>query len=173
MMQLTYQPAFDPYHTAYRLLRLREFVLQKRSLHEDQIKILDFYLLFPFRIEGLRLSPTHRKYRKLSSHYSGMKPYGELPDDRILFGRMGPLQIAALDTLAVKGLINGEFYETGTIAKTAEELHDALRARLAAANAAQSDLMEFLDVLASEYDLLGKDGLKDRSQLMEYRYDAI
>jgi hypothetical protein len=34
-------------------------------------------------------------------------------------------------------------------------------------------LEEFLRVLASEYNLAGSDGLKDRTGLLEYRHDAV
>ena len=41
------------------------------------------------------------------------------------------------------------------------------------ANAENAELISFLDVLASEYVLLGTNGLKGRTKLLEYRYDAI
>lgn len=172
-MQLSYQPAFDPYHAVYRFLRLRETVLNIGPLHEDHLKILDFYLLFPFRIEGLRLKQAHRKYRRLASKYNFAKPYGDLPEDRALFSRMEALQSAALDTLASKNLIDGNLYKSGTVDTTTENPPAALIERLYLDNTQQEDLISFLEVLAGEYELLGVDGLKDRSRLMEYRYDAI
>ena len=173
MMQLTYQPAFDPYHAVYRFLRLREAVLQTKTLHEDQLKILDFYLLFPFRLDALRVQTGHRKYRKLAAQFSSKKPYGELPEDRVLFERMDSIQTAALDTLAIKGLIDEKLYLTGTISSTSVQLVGPLKQRVEADNEAESELVEFLTVLASDYELLGSNGLKDRSRLMEYRYDAV
>lgn len=173
MMQLSYQPAFDPYHAVYRFLRLCKTVLAGRSLHEDHLRILDFYLLFPFRIDEIRLKRPHQKFKKLAKKFEKAKPYGELPEDKVLFARMQPLQTAALDTLATKDLIDAELYRTGTIGTTDEQVSAQVAERIRADNETQKDLIEFLTVLATEYELLGDDGLKDRTKLMEYRYDAI
>lgn len=173
MTQLSYQPAFDPYHAIYRFLRLRNSVFANQPVHKDQARILDYYLLFPFRIEDIKLKRPHLKYKKLAKQLANTKPYGELPDDRILFGRMQPLQIAAFDTLAGKRLIDPKKYETGTVTATQNSLSEEIAARIEADNEAQRDLVEFMDILVAEYPLLGSDGLKDRTGLMEHRYDAI
>src|SRR5574344_1838724 len=97
MTQLCYQPAFDPFHAIYRLLRLRDSVLRIVALPTDHIRILDYYLLLPFRMDCVRLQPKHRKFKKLSDTYSYAKPYGEIPEDRVLFNRMSAIQTAALE----------------------------------------------------------------------------
>lgn len=173
MMQLSYQPAFDPYHAVYRLLRICRSVLAGKSLHDDHMRILDFYLLFPFRIDEIRLKKPHQRFKKLARQFSAAKPYGELPEDKVLFGRMQPLQTAAFDTLATNNLIDTSLYQTGTIRPTDNSINPALAQRLDADNTNQADLMNFLATLATEYELLGTDGLKDRTKLMEYRYDAV
>jgi len=173
MNQLSYQPAFDPFHAVFRLLRLREAVLSDGPLHEDHLKILDFYLLFPFRIDGIRLQPGHRKFRRLAKQYSGTKPYGDYPEDRVLFGRMNTMQSVALGTMSAKHLIDPKEYDLGTVLRTDQSITDDLRGRVSATNAEEVDLVEFLGVLARDYDLLGGDGLKSRSKLMEHRYDAV
>lgn len=173
MMQISYQPAFDPYYAVYRLLRLRQVVLINQKLHRDHLKILDFYLQFPFRIDDLRLQQSDRKYRRLAKEYLRSKPYGDLPDDRILFNRMSPIQSAALDTLAVKGLIDRNLYDSGTVKSADTHIPPHLLERINADNAEQSGLMSFLITLATDYELLGSNGLKDRSGLMDHRYDAV
>ena len=173
MMQISYQPAFDPYHSAYRLLRLMDAVLHRRALHKDHVRILDFYLLFPFRIAGIRMQASHRKYRRLAEKYAEKKPYSQLPEDRILFNRMSTIQTTALDTLAQGGVINIEAYRKGFVDFDKAPLPEPITQRLKNDNEAEADLIEFLQILAIDYPLLGCDGLKDRSQLLEYRYDAI
>jgi hypothetical protein len=69
MIQLTYEPAFDAYHTVYRLLRLRPIIEKSGPLHRDLVRIIDFYQLFPHRIENIRLMPAHRKYRRLGASF--------------------------------------------------------------------------------------------------------
>lgn len=173
MIQLSYQPAFDPFHAVFRLLRLREAVLKDGPLDKDHLKILDFYLLFPFRIDGIRLQQGHRKFRRLATQYAAAKPYGDQPEDRVLFGRMNTMQTVALDTMSAKRLIDSKKYELGTVVRADTIIPDDLAARVTEANTEEADLVSFLGVLAREYHLLGNDGLKSRSGLMEHRYDAI
>ena len=171
-MHLTYQPAFDAFHTVFRMMRIREDILPPSQLTKDHARIIDFYLLFPFRISGIRLLPRHKKYRKLSEKYQSLKPYGNMPDDRVIFRRMTPIQLSSLDTMAVKGYIDQSRYEHGILKTSEIPLNEALKSRIDAINTTQSDLIEFLAALATEYHLLGADGLKARTGLMEHAYDA-
>jgi hypothetical protein len=80
MIQLSFQPAFDSFHAVYRILRLGTIINQFGPLHIDFVRILDFYLLFPFRIGEIRLHPQHRKFKKLAASHLSAKPYGHGPD---------------------------------------------------------------------------------------------
>jgi hypothetical protein len=171
--QLTFHPAFDPFHAVFRSLRLRRVIAQHGPLHRDHVRILDFYLLFPFRIEGIRLTPQHRKYRKLAQDYEQKKPYGDQPEDKNVFTRMELMQLAALDTLANRNFIAADRWALGEVAATPISLPAPLTPRIEEINAAEADLVAFLEVLASEYEFLGPHGLKNRTSLLESRYDAI
>jgi hypothetical protein len=173
MIRLTFEPAFDPFHTIFRLLRLRTIIAKTGPLPRDHVRILDFFLLFPFRIASIRLAPHHRRYRKLASKYEAAKPYGEQPDDRLLFNRMEPIQVAALDTLSSHNLTDSDQWKLGEVRATAVLIPNPIAARVEQTNAADAELIEFLGVLASEYELSGVNGLKGRTGLLEYRYDAI
>jgi hypothetical protein len=173
MIQLTYEPALDLFHGIFRFLRLRELLPEDRPIHRDHARIIDFYQLFPYRIDGIRLTQAHRRFRKLASEYANRRSYGEQPDDRLLFNRMEPIQVAALDTLAANNLIDAERWRLGEVVPTAGRVAPPLAARVEEANAADHDLVGFLHVLASEYNLTGSDGLKDRTGLMEHRQDAL
>jgi len=83
------------------------------------------------------------------------------------------MQSTGLDTLAVNEFIDPERWSVGEVAATTTPLPTDLDARIKEANERDSKLEEFLDVLASEYELMGINGLKDRSGLMEHRYDAL
>lgn len=173
MIQLTYEPALDPFHAIYRLLRLRWIIDQHGPLARDHVRILDFYQLFPFRIDDIRLTPQHRRYRRLASDYKTAAPYGEQPESRTLFYRMEPMQVAALDTLATHGVFDPRQWTVDQVAAAETLTPESLAARIRAANDKDRELYEFLGVLASDYDLTGVNGLKDRTGLMEYRHDAV
>ena len=172
MIQLTYQAAFDPFHAIFRLLRLWP-VLKRGPLPYDSVRILDFYLLFPFRVSEFRFLRPHLKYRILASGYADTKPYGEQPDSRSVFIRMAPMQNAALNTLAANGMIDEDQLIVGWVQIKEVSLPGDVAERVKAANERQSDLMEFLSVLATEYELQGPNGLKARSGLLEHRYDPV
>lgn len=172
MIQLSYQPALDPFHTVFRCIRLQQSVLAGRSLELDHVKILDFYLLFPFRCGEIRLLPSHRRFKSISKKYAHTQPYGGLPDSRMTYGRMSPIQRAALDTMAKNNFIDVEPYRGGFVKPSATELPSELRESARHQNETEADLIEFLSVLATEYQLLGENGLKHRSGLMEHIYDA-
>lgn len=173
MIQLTYQPAFDPFHTVFRLTRLREAILAKIALPRDHVRILDFYLLFPFRVGAITLFQRHRGLKKLANNYLETRPYGDFPEDRVLFNRISPIQIAGLDTLVNNELLNAKDYERGIVSATSKSLPPRLLDRVLEANKKQEDLIKFLETLSTNYELLGEDGLKKRSKLMEFAYDAI
>ena len=57
---------------------------------------LDFYMVFPFRIDEIRLTREQRTLKKLAADYASQKPYGELPDSNVLFDRMRPISDAVI-----------------------------------------------------------------------------
>jgi hypothetical protein len=173
MSQLIFQPSLDPFHAMFRFIRLRGLLNVANKLSRDHARILDFYLLFPFRIRAIRLAPRHQKFKKLSDKYQSLKPYGELPDDPLMFQRMEPMQSAALETLASKAFFDLQALKHGAVESTEQKLPDEIEARIFSLNGEQSDLLDFLSVLATDYNPLGERGLKARTGLLEYRYDAV
>lgn len=171
MSQLTFQPALDPFHAIFRMLRLLAAIRQ--PILQDHLRIIDFYLLFPFRIRLLRLMTKHQKYKKLADKYEHLTPYGEQPDAPLLLKRMEPMQLAALETLASRSYINTSALTSDLVKRTEREIPVEIAERADELNKNQSDLIEFLRLLAAEYELSGDNGLKARSGLLEYRYDTI
>ena len=156
MIQLSYQPALDPFHSVFRLLRVLPYVESAGVLHRDHVRILDFYLLYPFRISAARLTPQHRQFRKFETSYEDRKPY-----------------VTAMETLADKLVIDPTEWQHDRVRPTGTKLPEELAARVATANAAEPELADLVSVLSKEYSLYGQNGLKNRTGLLEYRYDAI
>jgi hypothetical protein len=170
MSQLVFQPALDPFHAVFRFFRLLPISRAAGSLLVDHVRILDFYLLFPFRIRSIRLAPGHQHFKKLSEKYAHLTPYGEQPDAPLLFERMQPMQLAALETMAAQRYIDDGAFSNDAFDK---KISDEILSRVHELNSSQADLVDFLTVLAEGYELSGPSGLKARTELMEYRYDAI
>lgn len=173
MSQIAYQEALDPYHTLFRLLRIGSLVGTEQSLVVDVIRIIDFYLLFPFRIQGFRLKPEHRRYRAMSKRYEAHKPYGSFPGDRSVFARMTPIQSASLATASHKGIIDPQEWSRERVKFLAFELPKEMGERIASLNAEQEDILEFLSAVITDYPVMGDNGIKARSDLLEHRYDSV
>jgi hypothetical protein len=173
VIQLSYQPALDPFHTVFRLLRALPYVEAVGELPRDHVRILDFYILYPFRISAVRLRPQERRFRNFKTAYENLKPYGEQPDDVVMFTRMQPIQIAAMETLADKLIIDPIEWQRERVRPTGSTLPKELALRVVRANNDEPNVVDLLTVLSKEYALNGPNGLKDRTGLMEYRYDAV
>ncbi|WP_131800278.1 ABC-three component system middle component 5 [Methylobacterium indicum] len=172
MIQIAFQPALDPYHTIFRLLRLMPSAKLAGRLECDHIRILDFYLAFPFRLDGIKVKSDHRRFKRVGKIYEKTKPYGDMPEDKIAFERMRPIQTTAFQHLSVCDIIDGRHLDEGWIVPTGVEIPKILADRVADANRNDSELMTFLGLMALEYSLSGTGGLKERTRLMEHRYDA-
>lgn len=172
MISLTYQPAFDPYHAAFRLFRLQSIYSPKLELPVDHVRILDYFLLFPFRASTIRMAPKHSGIKRRAISAAG-KQYGNQPEDRGVFARMQAMQIAALETLAMRAFVDAASLAANRVSFTSGKVPAPVQLRAMAENNQASAAVELVRVLATEYELLGLDGLKSRTGLMEYRYDAI
>ncbi|USU13206.1 hypothetical protein NF701_05045 [Sphingomonadaceae bacterium OTU29THOMA1] len=171
VIQLTFEPAYDAYHSMFRMLRLRETIRDIGALDIDVARILDFYLLFPFRLSAIRLKREDGRIRSIGRRYVKTRPYSEMPDDVVLLNRMKPIQYAALSTLAGKQLIDAGALEEEQVKPTDGSVSEALATRIGVVNQQDAELLSALATLATNYTLTGPDGLKARSGLMEHRYD--
>jgi hypothetical protein len=173
MTQLTYNEAFDPYHTAFRFIRLNLACQLHKRMPFEMLRILDFYLLFPFRLQDIRLHSEDRGWRKISRTYGDRAPYGAMPEDSSIFARMELFQRAAAASLVHSGHLSAEAWETDEIEFVTRELPTALVARCVVLNERMADVMNILCQIKARYALGGRDGLKDRTGLLEYRYDSV
>lgn len=173
MTQLTYNEAFDPYHAAFRFVRLRQGCQLTGKTHFDMLRILDFYLLFPFRLQNMSFFSSDRSWRRISKTYENRKPYGGLPDDASIFSRMEPFQRAAVTSLVKARILSVDAWDNNQIEFLDADLPSDLLGRCAELNESMNDVVEILCALKERYPLLGRNGLKERTGLLEFRYDAV
>lgn len=171
MIQLAYQPAYDGYHSIFRIVRLL-LILGERSAQIDSCQICSFYLLFPHYLVSTRLPQKISRLKAKLSPSSQQKPYQMMPEKRIVFQHMKPFSEAAIQTLASKDFLDKEQFFLGFISRTGRSLPDGVLRLASEANDEDQALATILDGLFS-IPLEGFGGLKERSGLMEYRYDAV
>jgi hypothetical protein len=86
---------------------------------------------------------------------------------------MRPFQEAALDTLALHHFFAPEALSAGWVESAEESLPPSLAERIQLANKEEAALMEALRAIAADYPLEGAGGMKDRTGLLDHRYDAV
>jgi hypothetical protein len=170
MIQLAFDPAYDPFHAAFRFLRQIEF-REGSPIEILRLKILDLYLLEPKRCLEIRLNGELKKKARRAAEFQP-PTYGHRPGTKALFDRMGPMQDAAIQTLVMQGILDGDAFGQGKIVRGEQPLSAKLMDRISDANNSQTDLMNFLTEL-DQLPFNGAKGLKDRTGLGEFRYDLV
>jgi len=173
MNPLSYKEVFDPYHTIYRYFRLKSILSSESNLSFDHLRILDFFLANPFRLHIISFKSEHVSYRKIAKRYLKKRPYSHLPNDFMLFEYMKTSQTAAISSLARNKFVRSDYLEKDKIKFTDLVTPTNIEDLATKANETEGDLCELLGLLSSEYKLLGPNGLKKRTGLMEYRNDFI
>ena len=164
---LIYHPAFDAYHAAFRFLLLLQ-ATSKNEMKFARLRILDFYLLFPSELTEMTLPKdlvSHRKHWKSSTN-----KYNDIIDPRRIFNELEPFQVSGLQLAIASGFV--VFNKSRDhVSLSSRSLPTSLSSQLDKSTRSQADLLEFLTKSFSSIDLYGRDGLKARTRLFEYRYD--
>lgn len=171
MIQLAFEPAFDPFHAVFRVLRQVEY---RGGVGVDirRAKILDVYMVEPVRCLEIRLPGAAKKSARQAAVHQPAT-YGQRPSTTVLFSRMTPMQDAAIQTLVLQGVLDGDAYGQGFLLRGETSLPENLTGRLAEANGVQATLMNFLGPVLDGVPLDGVNGLKARTGLGEFRYDIV
>ncbi|MFL0808159.1 MAG: hypothetical protein K6L60_12820 [Oceanobacter sp.] len=154
----------------FRILSILQ-LLDSKKVEIDRLKIMDFYFVFPHllttsslpRIKGS--AEVKREAQKLDT------PYENLPATKILFSEMGDFQLQALDILRSKGIV--DFDETGWLTLGECFSEDSIHSLVSDNRFTSKKFFRILVSVLAQCKLHGLNGLKDRTGLMEYRYDAI
>jgi hypothetical protein len=166
---LIYHPAFDPYHAMFRfLLLLGE--LPRAPYEVERMRILDFYLVFPPALKHVIFPQRAVQYRRRIVQKAN--PYDSLEDPQRIFARLEPYQMAALKFMAATELIDWSKFASNKIERTTLGLPERLAEALSTFKATNDDLVKLLTQSFRDISLYGPRGLKYRTHLFEYRYDA-
>lgn len=165
---LIYDPALDPYHCAIRVLT----VLENGPIPDlpiDSVRIADFYLAYPSKVAEIRLPNSMVKIRKYARELA--TPYRNPFGLKSAFDRMHPIFQATISTLAAANHIDTDLMKRGFLQRTETPLPADLQKVIREYLTRQSKIRNFIARDLTAIPLLGSGGLKDRSGLLEYRYD--
>jgi hypothetical protein len=162
---LVYHPAFDIYNCAFRMLQLLNSIKQT-EVEFDRIRIWDFYLTFPNEARKIKFPMDLLELKKVFKD-KGNNPYEDLIDPQRIIQRMKPYQSSALKYLSAYGLIDSNLFLKNIIKRTDKGLPKELELKLLEISIEKSNVIK----LITGFSDLSLWGIKERTGLIEYKYD--
>ncbi|WP_417558249.1 ABC-three component system middle component 5 [Mesoflavibacter zeaxanthinifaciens] len=162
---LVYHPAFDIYNCAFRMLQLLS-LMEETEIELDKLRIWDFYLTFPNEARQITFPRDLFELKKIFKNKPD-NPYEDLIDPKRIAERMNPYQLSALRYLASYGLIDNSLFQKNIVKRTDKELPSELKQQLSEINTEKENIIK----LVKGFNFLALRGLKERTGLLEFRYD--
>lgn len=166
---LVYHSAFDMYHSVYRMIQLLSN-LKKDDVELERLRIWDYYLAFPNEMNKIRFEKNNSDIKKLFPEK--YNPYEVVIDGKIIFEKMREYQLTAIKTLASHGLVNKNYLTENRVTKIPTTISEELISKFEPLSDRESNIIKIMTSYFHSMPLYGEKGLKDRTNLLEYRYDA-
>lgn len=165
-----YHPAQDANHCVFRTLLLLEHTVHE-VIDLELYRLLDFYILFPHLLKNIKPLPAElRAYKRVLVTIPD--PFESMRNTKRIMHELESLQAVALHNLLAKQLIDINSFKSNQLRRTNEPLPPELAAAIESSVLAQK---EWFRMVVNELPMLnfgGKNGLKKRAGLMEFRYDT-
>lgn len=162
---LVYHPAFDIYNCAFRMLQLLSN-MEETEIELDKIRIWDFYLTFPNEARQITFPRELFELKKIFKNKVD-NPYEDLIDPRRIAERMQQYQISALKYLASFRLIDSKLFSKNIVKRTDKEIPSELKTKIEDISNEKQNIIK----LVKGFNFLALRGLKERTGLLEFRYD--
>lgn len=171
---IVYNQAFDLYHTIFRFLQFLNRFENGSLIEIERIRIWDFYLLFPSKIHDIRLKQSESDIRKLRKEFfkDSNNPYEKIHEDRKVFEKIKPYQLAALNCIASYGIIDKALINQQRIGIVNKEILTEFVENFEELSPKEKNVITLMTSHFNQVSLFGSDGLKCRTNLIESKYDA-
>lgn len=171
---IVYQQAFDLFHTVYRMLRILSHFNKNDYIEINRLRIWDFYFLFPNKLSKIRLQRSERDLKNLIDNIVRKRTntYEDIPNERIMFEKIKPFQMAALKYLASYGLINKDYLSNNKITKISNKIIESYIDKFEPLTTQEVNTLKLLTSQFYDMPFFGENGFKNRTKLMESKYDA-
>ncbi|EGR2702212.1 TPA: hypothetical protein NJ348_003254 [Vibrio parahaemolyticus] len=166
---IIYHPRNDLYHCMFRFISIAS-MQDLEDFDSVRLRIYDLFYLFPHLVKDIEF-PRAKGIAELKRSFGSInQPYEVLPDKKRLFSEMGDYHIQALQILKAKGI----FEEENGNLRISEGFYSPSIQKLINDNSNESkELFCKLFQTLNAIQVVGEGGLKKRTGLMEYRYDAV
>ena len=146
---------------------------EQTELSDSQLRILDFYFVFPSLIAKINFPQELRGWRsRLKRPHN---PYHVSCNAHLIFQQVRPVQESAIRLLSAQGM--AKIVDSGVVSLSIlpDRIPRVVADLIGDRNKDESEapLVEFLAVHLAKLPLTGPRGLKARTGLMEARYDAV
>lgn len=172
---IVYQKSFDLYHTVYRMIKLLAHFKEDDGVIEiDRLRIWDYYLLNPNKMQEIKLKREEKDIKDIIKQFI-TKPentYEKVINDRKVFEKIKPYQMTAIKCLASYGIINKNYLNNNKITSISKEIFDKYSDDFKTLSVQEENAIKLLTSHFYNMPLLGNDGLKSKTRLLESRYDA-
>lgn len=166
---LVYSHAYDIYHTIFRILRIVE--KHHSEIEIDKLRILDFYLAFPSELLEIKSFKGFKKYEDILK--SEQNSYERILNRKRLFFKMENIQFSAIRSLVAYEIFDAESFKNGKIIRTTRPLEQNLLSRIEVVNQENHNLITLITGPLASFNLYGHLGLKERTNLIDFKYDSI
>jgi hypothetical protein len=171
---IIYNQAFDYYHAIYRIIQLLTHYKRDEYVEVDRLRIWDFYLLFPQQVHNIRLKREEKDIKDLLKRFvkKNINPYNDVFDNKKVFEKIKPYQLTALSSLASYGLISKELLKENRVSIISNNLLEEYSSKFEELNPTEQNIVAIMTSHFSTISMFGHDGLKNRTHLMESKYDS-
>lgn len=142
-----------------------------KELEYSKLRILDFYICFPAEIANIELPRDLQKIRAVAKVATN-RFRGPVSSLRT-FQDLEQIQNSATRLLAASDVFDTKKLEQGLICRTSQALPTVFSKSTSDPSSQSGTLIEFVMMRLSALPLHGYGGLKQRTGLMEYRYDPV
>jgi hypothetical protein len=157
---LVYHPAYDSYHCITRILKILTS-LSKKEYPIDRIRIYDYYILFINDIKNVTLPNEYSEYKRLMKNTK----YNRIENPKYVFSQLENVQNIAFRAIASFGFIDKDLFEREIIQLTSTQIPEKLIPELS-----ESEI-EYFSLVKDYFENITLKELKQRTKIMDYRYE--
>lgn len=170
---ITYNPAFDLYHSIFRMAHILLKMDEHKPVEIDRVRIWDFYMLYPVQLNHVSLKMDEKEIRDARKLLKLKETnYDYKGDTRKLFEWIKPCQISALGCLVSCGILSKEAFEVGNVLVSNHDKLNAFVEHAGDISVHERNILKFLSFLFGGMPLTGNYGMKHRTKLLEFKYDV-
>ncbi|MGK0379647.1 MAG: hypothetical protein ACJA1Z_003475 [Patiriisocius sp.] len=171
---IVYNQAYDLYHTIFRFLQFLNRFDKDELIEIEKLRIWDFYLLFPSKIHSIKLKREESDIRQLKKRFikDSKNPYERITENRKVFEKLKPYQLAALNCIASYGIIDKSLLNQHRISIVNKTILTEFVEKYEELSDNEKNVISLMTSHFNQLSLFGIDGLKNRTKLMESKYDA-